>query len=381
MRAGDMDLDSLEYRARAQLAPGVYDYFAGGAGSETTLVDNVAAWSRWRVRHRVLRDVAAVSTSTTVLGAEVANPVLVAPVAYQGLAHPDGELATAAGAAAAGSLMVISSRASTDVGQVAATAPEGPKWLQVYILRDRDWTEELVNRAVAGGCQALVLTGDTPFLGPRLRDVANNFVVPSQLARANRANLVPPASEGSTPPGTDVPAPGGVLAPAGQGDYLALDQDPSVTFDDIAWLGGISGLPVLVKGVVRADDALRCMEAGAAGVVVSNHGGRQLDGSVASADALVEVAQALSGSGQGEVYVDGGIRSGTDVLKALALGAKAVMVGRPILWGLAVGGPDGRGGAAGVAGVLDGLREELAVAMGLAGAAGVADLSPDLISK
>lgn len=370
-----MDLDGLEHRARTQLAPGVYDYFAGGAGSETTLADNVAAWSRWRVRHRVLRDVASVSTVTTVLGVTVANPVLVAPVAYQGLAHPDGEMATAAGAAAAGSLMVISSRASTEVGQVAATAPEGPKWFQIYILRDRDWTEELVRRAVAGGCQALVLTADTPFLGPRLRDVANHFVVPSHLTRANLANPVPPASEGLTRPGADV------RVPAGQGDYLALDQDPSVTFDDIAWLAGISGLPIVVKGVVRADDALRCMDAGAAGVVVSNHGGRQLDGSVASADALVEVAQALSGRGQGEVYVDGGIRSGTDVLKALALGAKAVMVGRPILWGLAAGGPDGCGGSVGVAGVLDDFRDELSMSMALAGAASLAELSPDLISK
>jgi 4-hydroxymandelate oxidase len=349
-----LDLEALERQARERLDPGAYDYIAGGADAELTLADNLAAWSRLRLRPRVLRDVAAVSTATTVLGTEVATPILVAPTAYHRLAHPDGEAATAAGAAAAGAVYVLSTQATMSIEEVAAAAPGGLRWFQVYVVRDRGWTAELVARAAAAGYRALVLTVDVPMLGNRLRDLRNQFRLPTGMAPAN------------TPRQLDDPRAVDVLAQAGQ-------FDPSLTPETIAWLGERSGLPVLVKGVVRGDDAVVCLEAGAAGVVVSNHGGRQLDGVVATADVVAEVVAAVGG--RGEVLVDGGVRRGTDVVKALALGARGVLVGRPVLWGLAVGG------VAGVRGVLEGLAVELGLAMGLCGAARVADLTPDLVAR
>jgi 4-hydroxymandelate oxidase len=344
----------LEAAARQVLPEAVYHWYAAGAGDEATLADNLAAWSRLRLRPRVLRDVASVSTATTVLGTEVATPILVAPTAYHRLAHPDGEAATAAGAAAAGCGMVVSTRASTPLETIAAAAPGGLRWFQVYMLRDRGWTAELVARAAAAGYRALVLTGDTPYLGRKRRSTAHPLVMPPGAGMANIAATVPHAHR------------------AHPEAWSGAEQDPATDLDAIAWLGERSGLPVLVKGVVRGDDAVVCLEAGAAGVVVSNHGGRQLDGVVASAEVVAEVVGAVGG--RGEVLVDGGVRRGTDVVKALALGARGVLVGRPVLWGLAVGG------VAGVRGVLEGLGVELGLAMGLCGAAGVADLTPDLVT-
>ena len=348
-----LDLEALEASARERLEPGVYDYIAGGADAELTLADHLAAWSRLRLRPRVLRDVAAVSTATTVLGVEAPTPVMVAPMAYHRLAHPDGEAASAAAAAAAGAVYVLSTQATMSVEEVAAAAPDSLRWFQVYVVRDRDWTAELVARAAAAGYRALVLTADVPFLGNRLRDLRNRFRLPTGLRPAN------------APRQLDDDGLADVLAQAGQ-------FDPSLTPDAIAWLAERSGLPVLVKGVLRGDDAVACLDAGAAGVVVSNHGGRQLDPALATADALAEVAGAVGD--RGEVYVDGGVRRGTDVVKALALGARGVLVGRPVLWGLAAGGP------AGVAQVLSGLTAELQLAMALCGASRVADLTPDLLA-
>ena len=338
-----MDLAALEEQARERLPPAVYDYFAGGSFDEVTLAANVADWARLRLRPRVLRDVSTVSTATTVLGTPVAAPILVAPTAFQRMAHPDGECATAAGAAAAGTLMVQSTRSTASCGDVAAAAPALPRWFQVYVLRDRAHTAALIGTAVDAGCRALVLTADTPVLGRRLRDVRNAFVLPADVAGASR-----------------------------DGPGNLADQDPALTFADIGWLAETFGLPVVVKGVLGGDDALGCLDAGAAASAVSNHGGRQLDGAVSAAAALPEVVAAVGN--RAEVYVDGGVRRGTDVVKALALGARAVMVGRPVLWGLATGGADG------VRAVLDGLREELALAMALCSCPTVAEVTPDLLA-
>jgi 4-hydroxymandelate oxidase len=354
--AGPLHLDALEAEARQRLARGVYDYIAGGADAELTVAANLAAWPRMALRPRVLRDVSAVSTATTVLGAPVATPVVVAPMAYHRMAHPDGEAASVAGAAAAGAAYVLSTQATVSVEEVAAAAPEGLRWFQVYVVRDRGWTAELAARAAAAGYRALVLTVDVPLLGNRLRDLRNDFRLPTGL---KPANAPPTAAARQRELEVDV------IAQAGQ-------FDPGLTFDAVGWLAEASGLPVLVKGVLRGDDAVACLDAGAAGVVVSNHGGRQLDTVVATADALAEVVAAVGD--RTEVYVDGGVRRGTDVVKALALGARGVLVGRPVLWALATGG------AAGVERLLTGLTAELSLAMALCGAPTVADLTPDLIA-
>ena len=351
-----LDLTALEAAARERLERGVYDYVAGGADDERSVADAQTAWSRLRLRPRVLRDVSEVSMATTVLGSRLPVPLLVAPMAYHRMAHPDGEAASAAGAAAAGAGYILSTQATMTVEEVAEIVPDGLRWFQVYVVRDRGWTADLVARAAATGYRALVLTVDVPVLGNRLRDLRNDFRLPTGLKPAN----APPAGAARQRELDADP-----LAQAGQ-------FDPGLTPEVIGWLAERSGLPVLVKGVLRGDDALACLEAGAAGVVVSNHGGRQLDTVVATADALAEVAAAVGD--RGEVYVDGGIRRGTDVVKALALGARAVLVGRPVLWGLAVGG------AAGVERVLSGLAGELRLAMALCGAPDLDRLTPDLVA-
>jgi 4-hydroxymandelate oxidase len=314
---------------------------------------NAEAWVRIRLRPHVLRDVSRVRTATTVLGAEASLPVLVAPLAYQRLAHPDGEAATAAGTAAAGTVMVVSTMATVSLEDVAAAAPDAVRWFQLYVHRDRQYTAELVTRAAGAGYQALVLTVDTPVLGHRPQEAGFR-----QPPLANRAR-----------PGQPVPVPEGMGTEA----YATTHFDPTLTLRVLDWLAERSSLPIVVKGVLRGDDAAACVDAGAAAVVVSNHGGRQLDTALAGAEALPEVVAAVGG--RAEVYVDGGVRRGTDVVKALALGARAVMVGRPVLWGLATGG------AGGVRAVLDRLRAELVRAMALCGAPTVADLTADLVGS
>ena len=335
-----LDLPGLEERARQLLPASTYDFLAGGADDELTLHDSTAAWSRLRLWPRVLRDVAAVDTSTTVLGSPVAAPILIAPIGYQRLVRPEGEAETASGTARAGALMVVPTRSSVAIGQVAAAVSPAPWWFQVYVLRDRARTADLVAQAAEAGCRALMLTGDTPVLGRRVRDERNAFRMHIDLEPSGRDR--------------------------------GAEQDPSITFAAIEWLAGLAALPVVVKGVLRADDARTCLDAGAVAITVSNHGGRQLDSAAASADALPAVVDAVGD--RGEVYVDGGLRRGSDIVKALALGARAVMVGRPVLWGLAVDGADG------VAHVVDGLRAKLARAMALCGAASIGDVTPDLVS-
>ena len=329
------------------LSPEVFDYLDAGAGDEVARAEACDAWRRYRLRPRVLTDVTEVDTSVELLGTRLTTPVLVAPMAFHALAHPEGERATARGVAAAGSLLTVSTRSSTELEHVHETP--APWWFQVYVTREPAAYRGAVARARAAGATALVLTGDTPVLGskPRLERV--------RIAQADAwlaVNL-------------------GRHLPAGADPRSALEQSPAVTVDAIAELRALSGLPVLVKGVLRGDEARRCVDAGADGIVVSNHGGRQLDRAVSSALALPEVVAAVGADAP--VVVDGGIGGGLDVATALSLGARAVMVGRPVLWALATGGSDG------VENLLRSLHDELTEAMRLLGARSLAALTPDLV--
>jgi len=339
----DLDPEELERRAREVLDPRAYDYYAAGSGREVSAGEAAAAWRTFRLLPRVLHDVSSLDTALELAGARLSSPVLVAPSALHAMAHRDGETATAAGARAAGTAMVLSSRASREIEQVAAAA--GPWWFQVYALRDRDATYRQVERAAAAGASALVLTVDVPYVAakPRLR-----APLPLQQDEATARRHAP-----------------GFRDPS-------FEQDPALAPRDIGLLAERFGLPVFAKGVLRADDARRCVDAGAAGVIVSNHGGRQLDRAVATAHALRPVADAVGG--QVPVLVDGGIRDGVDVLTALALGARAVLIGRPVLWALTVGG------APGVAALLERYRRQLAEAMALCGAARLSELTRDLVA-
>jgi 4-hydroxymandelate oxidase len=345
--SGLPDVAELEQRARRLLPADAYDYYAGGSGRGATLRASAEAWRQVWLAPRILRDVTAVDTTVTVPGGTLPTPIAVAPTAYHGLAHPDGELATAAGAARAGALFVLSTRSTRRIEEVAEVMGSlgGTWWFQVYVMRDRELTAGLVRRAAAAGAGALVLTGDTPLVGR-------------------------PLGPGPGPGAVSVPDFLVNLGPLE--DLSRAVHAADVTFADISWLTGISGgLPVVVKGVLRRDDALACAGHGAAAVIVSNHGGRQLDGAVPAAWALPGIAATLAGGSPGRglpAYVDGGIQTGSDVLAALALGAGAVFVGRPALWALACGGADG------VQELLDGLRADLARQMALAGAASVSSV-------
>jgi 4-hydroxymandelate oxidase len=356
-----VSLLELEEPARRVLPRMVYDYYASGAADEITLRDNRAAFDRRRIAYRVLAGVGERDLATSVLGTPVSMPVLVAPTAFHRLAHPDGEAATARGAGAAGTVMVLSTLSNTPVEEVLAAAA-GPVWFQLYVYRDRGATRALVERVEAAGCRALVLTVDAPLLGRRERDVRNRFHLPDGLSVANLLaegyGALPAAEAGS-----------------GLAGYVNDLMDPNLTWDDLDRLAAMTRLPVLVKGIVRADDAARAAEHGAAGIVVSNHGGRQLDTSIATLDALPSIAEVLARrhGPSPELLLDGGVRRGTDVVKAIALGARAVLIGRPVLWGLALGGADG------VARVLAMLRAELDLAMALAGARTVGEITADLV--
>ena len=347
-------LEDLETLARGRLHGPAFDYFAGGSGDEWTLAENRRAFGRWAIRPRVLRDVSAVDLRTEAAGRPMPFPVLLAPTALHRLAHPDGELATARAAASLGVTMCLSTVSSVSMEEVAATG--APRWFQLYVHRDRDLTADLVRRAHASGFAALVLTVDVPFLGRRERDERNRFRLPESVTMANLRDPRRPAPEGATD-----------LSP-----YFAANVDPSVTWDDVAWLRSLTPMPTVLKGVLSPDDARLAVEAGVGAVVVSNHGGRQLDGALAALDALPDVVDAVAG--RAEVLMDGGVRRGTDVLKAVALGARAVMIGRPALWGLAVAGERG------VRWVLERLRDELGLAMALAGAPSVAALDRSMVA-
>jgi isopentenyl diphosphate isomerase/L-lactate dehydrogenase-like FMN-dependent dehydrogenase len=351
-----INLFEYEPLAKARLDPAAYDYYAGGAEDELTLRENRAAYARITLRPRVLVDVSRVVTGTTVLGVPVDMPILVPPMAYQRLAAPEGELATARAAGGAGTIMVVSTLATASLEEIAAAA-SGPLWFQLYVYKDRAVSEALVRRAEDVGYRALVLTVDTPLLGRREADERNGFGLPAHLHMSNFA-------------GRDEarPAEPGVSALA---LHTLAEFDPSLTWEALDWMRSITRLPVVVKGILTGEDADLAARHGATAVVVSNHGGRQLDTAVATIEALPEVAEAVAG--RCEVYVDGGIRRGTDVLKALALGARAVFVGRPILWGLAVNGEEG------VRHVLELLRRELALDMALAGRPTIESIDRSLV--
>ena len=347
-----VDLDALEHQARAKMAPASYAFCACGADDEIGLAESLEAWRNLRLRPRVLRDVTAIDTSVSILGHKMPTPIMVAPTGRHKLFHPEGERATARGAAAANVPYVIASNSNVLLEDVAAERKSAPQWFQLYYWPDVAEVEALIDRIVAAGFSALVLTVDAPVPGwapmaareqhepsPDIRNI--NMPVQPMARTANHPDFV-----------------GKVMYPA--------------TWRELEWLVKRSPIPVLVKGVLRADDAVACAEHGAKAVIVSNHGGRHLDTTVTTAAAVAEIAPALEG--KAEVYVDGGIRRGTDILKALALGARAVLIGRPAIWGLSVSGADG------VRDVLEHFRVELIRAMQLTGTASIADATRDLLA-
>jgi isopentenyl diphosphate isomerase/L-lactate dehydrogenase-like FMN-dependent dehydrogenase len=343
-----INVADAEGEGEAKLEQGSRDYFAGGAGDELTLRENVAAWGHWRLRPRVLNDVREVSTATEVLGKRVETPVLVAPVAYQRMAHPEAERGMAAGAAAAGTVMCLSTLSTTRPAEVAAAAPGSRHWFQLYAFKDGGVTRALMDEAIDAGFEAILVTADAPPGGNRERDRRNRFTLPKELGTPS------------------------LTAATGGSEALTIEQtfalmNHALTWDDVEELASECSLPVFVKGVLTAEDAELALDHGAAGVVVSNHGGRQLDRSLATADALPEIAEAVDG--RATLLVDGGIRRGVDIAIALALGADAVLVGRPALWGLAAGGQEG------VAAVLELLQSELELTLGLCGCTSPAELT------
>jgi 4-hydroxymandelate oxidase len=345
------DFDALEAKAREKLSPGAYTFAAAGADDEITVADNIAAWRRLRLRPRMLNDIAKIDTGVTVLGAKLATPIMVAPFGRHKLFHAEGERATARGAAAAGAVFVLPTTSTFSIEDVAAESG-APRWFQLYLPPDRALTENLVDRAAAAGFRAVVLTVDQPVYG--------------SSPRAARAPLAPsPDIRNANLPGQ----------PIAQNSYKP-EYSGRVTFPatwrDLKWLVKRSPIDVVVKGVLRGGDAMRCVEAGAKAIIVSNHGGRHLDGTIATADALDEIVDAVDGNA--EIYIDGGIRRGTDIVKALALGARAVLVARPVIWGLALDGADG------VRAVLDHLRAELVRTMALCGVARLNAITVDLVA-
>jgi isopentenyl diphosphate isomerase/L-lactate dehydrogenase-like FMN-dependent dehydrogenase len=343
-----INVADFERIASEKLDAGALGYFAGGAGDELTLRDNVAAWGRWRLRPRMLAGVSDVKTEVELLGTPVSMPVLVAPVAYQRLVDPEGEIGMARAAAEAGTLMCLSTLATTRPSELAAAVSGGRRWFQLYCFRDEAVTQALVVEAADSGFEAIVVTVDAPRAGNRERDRRTGFAIPAGLGVPSVAAAL------------------GVERELTIAETFAL-MNPALTWRDLERLASGCGLPVLVKGLLTAEDAELAVAHGAAGVIVSNHGGRQLDRVLASADALPEVVEAVAG--RLPVLVDGGIRRGVDVAIALALGADAVLIGRPALWGLAAAG------AAGAQRVLDLLRAELELSLALCGCASPADLT------
>jgi isopentenyl diphosphate isomerase/L-lactate dehydrogenase-like FMN-dependent dehydrogenase len=346
-------ISDFERRAAEVMRCGVHGYYAGGAGAEITLRDNVAAWQRLALRPRMMVDCGERDPSTTVLGRRLSHPLIVAPTAFHALATPDGEVAAARGAAATETPFCLSTLSTTGVVELATRAPEVTRWFQLYVFKDRAITREMVAAAAEHGYEVLVLTVDLPVFGTRERDLRSGFVL-------DEASKIPN------------------LGAAGARGTVSLRElgalfDQSLTWDDVGRFAAESGLPVLVKGVLTPEDARRAADSGAAGIVVSNHGGRQLDTVLSGADALPAVVDEVGH--ELDVLVDGGIRRGTDVIKALALGARAVMIGRPVLWGLAVGGEGG------VRRVLELLLADLDTALALSGAPRAVELDRTWIQR
>uniref|UniRef100_A0A3Q2V388 (S)-2-hydroxy-acid oxidase n=1 Tax=Haplochromis burtoni TaxID=8153 RepID=A0A3Q2V388_HAPBU len=344
-------VSDFEEEARKTLPKAVYDYYRSGADEQKTLADNVAAFNRWYLVPRVLRDVSTVDLSVSVLGEELSMPLCVAATAMQRMAHPEGETATAKACKAMGTGMMLSSWATSTIEEVMSAMSTslgsgGVLWLQLYIYKDRELTLSLVRRAEKAGYKAIFVTVDTPYLGKRLDDVRNRFKMPPHLSMANFSTASLAFSEGDY--GND----------SGLAVYVANAIDPSICWDDITWLKKHTRLPVIVKGVLNGEDAAKAVNCGVSGILL---------------DALEEVVRAVQG--RCEVYMDGGVRRGTDVLKALALGAKAVFIGRPVLWGLACQGEQG------VIELLELLKDELRLAMALSGCRSVSEVSRSLVRR
>ncbi|NYT66003.1 alpha-hydroxy-acid oxidizing protein [Alcaligenaceae bacterium] len=346
-------VSDYEAYARDRLSPQAWAYFNGGSADEHTLQNNSKAYHRLQLRSRVLADLDGAHTQLELLGHTLAHPFLLAPVAYQKLAHPDGELATALGAAAVGAPLVVSTQASVSL-ETLAQSRHAPLWFQLYIQADREFTLQLMRRAEDYGYSALVVTVDAPVNGVRNQEQRAGFVLPDSVCAVNLTGMQP---------STKKPTQAGTSPLFGSG---LLHAAP--TWKDLEWLISLSRVPVLVKGLLTAEDALKARDAGAAGIIVSNHGGRTLDTLPATIDALPAIAKALNG--ELPILLDGGIRRGTDAFKALALGANALLIGRPYVYGLAAAG------APGVAHVLQILRSELEVCMALTGCPTLADISP-----
>ena len=353
-----VNVDDFERLAHAKMDRAAFEYYAGGSGQERTLAANRSAFDAIQFRPRVLVDVSHIDLATTVLGCPISFPVMLAPTAFNRLACDEGEMAAARAAGAAGTVMISSTLSTCTLEDVAQVAT-GALWFQLYVYKDRGLTTELIGRAEAAGYRALVLTVDTPRLGRRERDVRNRFTLPTGLSMKNFERRLSDATRWG--------------AHSSFSAYVHDLFDPSLTWNDVDWLRAQTNLPIVLKGVMTAEDTHCSIDSGAQAVVVSNHGGRQLDGVAATVNALPEVVEVASG--RVEVLLDGGVRRGTDVLKAIALGARAVLIGRAYLWGLAVAGEDG------VREVLRILRDELELSMALAGRTSVAAIDSSLIRR
>lgn len=356
---GIVTLADHEKHAQTRLDTNAWAYFSGGAGDELTVAANRDAWNRISLLPRVMRSLEGGNTRLSLLGRTLAHPILIAPIASQTMAHPDGEAAVALAAASQGAGLILSTLSGISMEQiaslVASDAGRGPLWFQLYLQHDRELTRQLIQRAEKSGYEALVLTVDAASSGARDRERRIGFRRPPGVVAANLAGMPLPR------------------APAAGAGFFELAQAAAPTWADVEWLRAVSTLPLIVKGILHPEDARIAVQSGASGIVVSNHGGRTLDTVVATAQALPGVVEAVDGAVA--VLVDGGIRRGTDVLKALALGADAVLVGRPCIYGLA------NAGALGVAHVLKLLRDELEIAMGLCGVARLEDIQPGLLCQ
>ena len=352
-----VNIYDFELLAKEKLSQTAYDYYSSGANDEITLRENCDAYIRIFLKYRVLVDVDQRDLSTEVLGQKISMPVMIAPTAFHKMAHSEGEVAVAKAATKADTIMILSTLSNSSIEEVVKVS-KGNIWFQLYVFKDREVTKKLVKRAEDAGCKALVLTVDAPVLGLRERDVRNKFNLPDGFTVKN---LEPFYKEKLS-----------LNHDSGIAGYFAENLDPSLSWKDVDWLKSITKLPLIIKGIACKEDALLAVQYGADGIVISNHGGRQLDTCRSTIDVLPEVANAVQG--KTEIFIDGGIRRGTDIIKAIALGAKAVLIGRPAIWGLAYDGENG------VCSVLEILKKEFDLAMALCGCVSVTKITKDLIA-
>jgi len=352
-----MNVPDYEKACQSTLEPSANDYFQSGAMDEHTLADNLDAYRRIKFLPRVLRDVSDVTSDTSIAAETLSSPLIISPTAFLGMAHPDGELAVARAAETARTVMICSTLSNYPIEEITAST-NASVWFQLYVYKDKQATLGLIERAKNAGCKALVITVDAPFLGQRERDVKNQFQLPAHLSARNLHALdhsVLPDKTGHS----------------GLAHYFENLIDKRLSWRDISWIKQHANMPVYLKGILHPKDAHLAVEYGVDGIIVSNHGGRQLDGSIASIDALPAIARVINY--QIPIILDGGIRRGTDILKALALGAQCVGIGRPVIWGLSQSGQQG------VEHVFNILNAELKLAMALAGCSRVSDINNDIL--